>query len=233
MIRAFLRTAFLTGLTASALFSQAPAQTDTSTSDVNDPNPKRLFWIIPNFRTSPTLATYTALTPTDKYKLATQDSFDRGTIALALAFAGEAQLSNSNPSFGQGVKGYAHYAGTAYADFVIGNYLSEGVFPVLFHEDPRYFRRGTGTVPTRILYAARQLVWTRTDSGGHQFNISEVGGNAAAVAISMAYYPDNRNASDAISKLGTQIGVDLASNLLREFVPDLTRKFSHKKPATN
>jgi hypothetical protein len=42
------------------------------------------------------------LTPKEKFKIASQDSFDRGTFVLAAAFAGEAQLTNSNPSFGQG-----------------------------------------------------------------------------------------------------------------------------------
>jgi hypothetical protein len=45
---------------------------------------------------------YEPLTPKEKFKIASQDSFDRGTFVLAAAFAGEAQLTNSNPSFGQG-----------------------------------------------------------------------------------------------------------------------------------
>jgi len=43
------------------------------------------------------------LAAAEKFKAARQDSFDRGTVALAALFAGEAQLSNSNPSFGEGV----------------------------------------------------------------------------------------------------------------------------------
>src|SRR5436309_9989923 len=67
---------------------------------------KRIFWIIPNFRTSPTLAEYKPLTPKEKLNIAVQDAFDPGTVALAALFAGEGQLGNSNRSFGQGVKGY-------------------------------------------------------------------------------------------------------------------------------
>jgi hypothetical protein len=44
----------------------------------------------------------------------------------------------------------------------------------------------------------------------------------------MAYYPENRDARDGVSKLGSQLGVDMASNILKEFWPDLERKFSHK-----
>jgi len=44
---------------------------------------------------------------------------------IAAAFAGESQLTNANRSFGQGVAGYARYLGTSYADFVIGDYMTE------------------------------------------------------------------------------------------------------------
>ena len=43
------------------------------------------------------------LLPEEKFKIAAQDSFDRGTVALAVLFAGEGQLANSTPAFGQGV----------------------------------------------------------------------------------------------------------------------------------
>ena len=85
---------------------------------------------------------------------------------------------------------------------------------------------------SRLGYAAKQIFWTHKDSGGTQFNYSEVIGNATAVAISNSYYPDNRNASDAVSRLGTQLGVDMASNILKEFWPDISRKFSKKRRST-
>ncbi len=156
---------------------------------------KRIFGIVPNFRTSPSLKDYEPLPISGKFKIAAQDAFDRGTIALAALFAGESQLTNATPSFGQGVAGYARYFGTSYADYVIGDYMTEAIYPTLLHQDPRYFRRGTGT---------------------------------GAVAISQAYYPDNRTASDAVSKLGTQLGVDMASNILKEFWPDVSKKLARK-----
>lgn len=190
--------------------------------------PKRIFGFIPNYRTSPSLVNYEPLTTSQKFKLATQDSFDRGTFVLAGAFAGEAQLTNADRSFGQGAAGYGRYYGTSLADWVIGDYMTEAVFPTLLHQDPRYFRRGTGSKWSRLRYAVGQIFWTHTDSGGTQFNYSEILGNSAAVAISNAYYPDNRTASNAVSKLGTQVVVDMASNVLKEFSPDIYRMFSRK-----
>jgi hypothetical protein len=73
-----------------------------------------------------------------------------------------------------------------------------------------------------------QIFWTHRDSGGTQFNFSEVLGNSTTVAISNAYYADNRTASSAVSSLGVQLGVDMAANILKEFWPDLERKFRRK-----
>jgi hypothetical protein len=200
------------------------------TADNTPPPPesKRLLWVIPNYRTSPTLENYEPLKASEKFKIASQDAFDRGTVALAAAFAGGGQLTNSNRSFGQGAAGYAKYFGASYGNWLIGDYMTEGVFPTLLHQDPRYFRRSTGSGWSRLRYAMGQIFWTHRDSGGTQFNYSEVLGNSAAVAISNAYYADNRTASNAVSGLGVQLGVDMASNVLKEFWPDLERKFKRK-----
>jgi len=197
------------------------AQTQTKES-------KRIFWIVPNYRTSPALDNREPLTAAEKFKLASQDAFDRGTIVLGALFAGEAQLTNDNRAFGQGGAGFGRYFGAAYGDLVVGNYMSEAVFPTLLHQDPRYFRRGEGSGWSRLRYAVGQTFWTHRDSGGTQFNYSEILGNSAAVAISNAYYVDNRDARDAVSKLGMQLGVDMAANVLKEFWPDLQRKFRRK-----
>jgi hypothetical protein len=74
-----------------------------------------------------------------------------------------------------------------------------------------------------------QIFITYADSGGKQFNFSEFGGNSAAVAISMAYYPESRRASDALSKLGLQIGMDAASNVLKEFWLQGRRRASQRR----
>src|SRR5260370_29445665 len=108
--------------------------------------------------------------------------------------------------------------------------MTEAVFPTLLHQAPRYFRRGSGGGWSRLGYAMGQIVWTHRDSGGTQFNYSEVVGNSSAVAISNAYYTDNRTAANAVSKLSVQLGVDMASNILKEFWPDLERKFTRKRP---
>jgi hypothetical protein len=214
---------------------QPPAPLSPDSSIAINPAPlsdKRVLWIIPNYRTVPRPAIYKPISPREKFDIAIADSFDRGTIALAAAFAGEGQLTKSNPSFGNGIGAYGRYFGTAYADLVIGDFMTEAIYPTILHQDPRYFRRGTGGGLSRLGYATGQIFWTHRDSGHTQFNYSEIGGNATAVAISSSYYPDGRDVGGAISKFGSQIGVDMASNILKEFWPDIRKKLSREgKPS--
>jgi hypothetical protein len=72
-------------------------------------------------------------------------------------------------------------------------------------------------------------VITRTDSGRSVFNISEWGGNAIGVAISNAYYPDTRTASDNVERLIIACGTDAFSNVLKEFWPDVKKKLQKLK----
>jgi hypothetical protein len=111
--------------------------------------------------------------------------------------------------------------------------MTEAAYPSLFHQDPRYFRRGTGSAWSRLRYAVGQIFITHGDNRKTQFNVSEIGGNSTAVALSNIYNPDNRTASDAARKLGLQLGLDMAGNILKEFAPDLHRKLhkSQGKPA--
>ena len=207
--------------------SETPARIDSPQLES-----KRILGIIPNYRTSPSLQNYKPLTTGEKFKLASEDAFDRGTVGLAALFGGEAQLTNANRTFGQGAAGFARYFGAAYGDLVVGDYITEAVVPALLHQDPRYFLRGTGSGWSRLGYAMEQIFWTHRDSGGTQFNYSEVIGNSTATAISISYYADNRTAADGVSKLGMQLGVDMAANILKEFWPDLDRKFRRQHPGT-
>lgn len=192
---------------------------------------KHVLWIIPNFATSSELEHYAQLTSRQKFQVAAQDTFDRGTIALAATFAADSQISRSEPAFGGGPASYAHYWITAYSDLAIGNYMTEAIFPTFLHQDPRYFRKGSGSLWSRVGSAVGQIFWTYTDSGGRQFNYSEVAGNASAVAVSTAYYPAGRNASSAVEQLGTQIAVDVAANIIKEFWPSREREAARKSGA--
>ncbi len=146
-------------------------------------------------------------------------------MILAAAFAADAQATNANRSFGQGMKGYAQYFGASYGDFVIGNYMSEAIYPTLLHQDPRYFRRGIGSTWSRLGYSIGQIFWTHTDSDRTQFNYSEILGNSTSVAISNLYYQDNRSSRQFDNQAGhadrRRYGVERPQGILAGCEPEV------------
>jgi hypothetical protein len=213
-------------LTASAVAQQQAAQPPAASDPVAPvaPPDKRVFGVLPNYRTAESAVPFAPITAKQKMTIAAKDSFDWPLFLTGAAFAGLYQIEDQNPSFGEGLKGYAKRYGTAYGDQMIGNMMTEGIWPIILKEDPRYFRLGKGTLKRRAWYAATRIFVTRTDAGGARFNFSEVVGNSVAAAISNAYYPDTRDVRDNVEKLAIQLGTDCFSQIAKEFWPDIKRK---------
>ena len=214
---------------AEAPMEATPRQAATNPLDQVPPGGKRVFGVLPNYRTASAEMEGGSITAKQKLTIAAKDSFDYPLVILAGMFAGLDQLTDSNPSFGQGAEGYGHRLGTWYLDESIGNMMTEGVFPAILHQDPRYFRKDSGSMKSRIRYAASRVIITDKDGGRKQFNYSEWLGNSTGVAISQIYHPDNRTATDATVLLLEQVGTDAISQVLKEFWPDIKRKFFKKK----
>ena len=142
----------------------------------------------------------------------------------------ECRAENTEPSYGQGLKGYAKRYGTSYADAGIATTMTTSVFPSLLRQDPRYFQLGKGSILHRSLYSLSRIFVTRGDSGNRQFNASEILGNLGAAGISNAYHPkDDRSIGNTLSVWGTDIMWDTTGNVAKEFWPDIRRHFFKKK----
>jgi hypothetical protein len=189
---------------------------------------KRAFGVLPNYRTVEGSIPFSPLTTRQKFTIATKDTIDGPSYILAGIFSGISQMTNAHPSFGQGLEGYMHRYGTAIADQDIGNFMTEAIMPTLLHEDPRYFRNGQGSVAHRIGYAVSRVAVAKTDKGNATFNFSEFLGNGVTGAIGNAYYPDEVGFGDTMQRMFTQIGTDSISNVLKEFWPDIKRKYFNK-----
>lgn len=214
----------------------APDQSTTGTGSAPSPSNQpfgakndRLFEVLPNYTTVESEDKFGPLTRGAKFKLATDSAIDPVTFPFIgfVALLGQAQ--NSEPSYGQGLKGYAKRYGTSYGDAIIGTYMTVGVYPSILKQDPRYFQLGHGSITHRTLYSISRIFWTRTDSGGHQFNYSEIVGNLTAAGISNIYHPaEDRTLTNTLSVWGTDVMWDTISNVAKEFWPDIHRKI-HKQ----
>jgi hypothetical protein len=217
----------------SALLAQSnqTAQLATGNSAVQEGlQTKRILGIVPNFEAVSVNVTLPRQSAKEKFMGATEDSFDYSSLIFVGGLAGVGQASNSIPEFHQGAAGYARYYWHTFLDQTDENYLVEFAFPVALHQDGRYYTLGRGGVLKRTAYSFSRILITRTDSGNETFNASEIIGAGAASGISDFYYPgQERTWTKTGQRWLTNVSLDGATFVLREFWPDINNAFFHKK----
>jgi len=225
------------GLTA------APAETRTvspagagvepttgTTQPTSAPKNDRLFFVMPNYLTVENQQQTDPLSTGTKFKLSAKTMSDPITVSFIGAIALIGQARNSDPSYGQGVSGYAKRYATMYADTGISTLMTASVLPTLLHQDPRYFQLGQGGIWHRTLYSVSRIFITRGDNGALQFNSSEIAGTGVAAGISNLYHPQNqRTLGNTISVWGSDLMLNAVCNVAKEFWPDLRRKLHKPK----
>ncbi len=227
--------------------AQTPQKPTSGTS--ND----RLFMALPNFLTLENAGNVPPLTTGQKFRAVARGAFDYVQYPWYGFVAGLSQAENSEPGYGQGAEGYGKRYAAAFADGTIENFMVGAVFPSILRQDPRFFQTSEGGFKHRAGYAISRIFVTRTDSGRSQFNYSEILGSALAAGISTnTYHPrgfvtthynpatgavtyghqaSDRTLPNTLSVWGTQVGYDTITIVIKEFWPDVRRKFMAKKEA--
>lgn len=210
--------------------SVQPQGTANRAAAASVPNPStkskgRLFWVLPNYLTLENADNVPPLTPGGKFKLTAQNAFDPMEIAWYGALAGISQWENTDAVYGQGAAGYAKRYAVRFADGTIEDFFTRAIYPSIFHQDPRYYQLGKGSILHRTGYALSRVFVTRSDSGTNQFNISEILGGATASGIAaFSYHHSPRNVSNALDVWGSQVAWDALGLVMKEFWPDVRRK---------
>lgn len=187
---------------------------------------QRVLAAIPNF-----YVTYdpkaVPLSPKQKFTLAWKTVIDPFTFAVVAGTAGVQQAQDHFKEYGQGAAGYGKRFGAVYADTVTGTFIGSAIFPSLLKQDPRYFYKGTGSVPSRTAYAIANAFICKGDNGRWQLNYSGILGSLAAGGISNLYYPKNDREGFELTfeNTGIGIGTTALTNILQEF---LIRKLTPK-----
>jgi hypothetical protein len=190
---------------------------------------ERMFGVLPAYGLADAGAHLPPLTSGQKFGLATQ-YFNPYTFLFVGVEAGINQASNKPEQYGQGAEGYGKRYGAGFADGLTDTIFTTGMYPSLFHQDPRYYRLGNGGFWHRTGYAASRILVTRQDSGRKMFNFSEILGSLTSSAIGVTYYPaSQRDLSHVASRACVEFGFDAGFNVLKEFYPDIRRKFFGKK----
>ncbi len=162
----------------------------------------------------------------DKFRVVGEDLVDPITILTITFNAGISQAQNDDASFGQGAAGYGKRVGAGVADTVSSGLFKFVLYPTIFSEDPRYYRLGEGSGGTRFAHALEHAVIAHRNDGSSMFNFSEWLGTASVVVLSNVYHPGNkRGVGPAAEGIAISIGTDSGFDVLREFWPEIARKF--------
>ena len=190
---------------------------------------QRVLGIFPTFNVT-SIPDAVSLTPKQKFQLALKSATDPVTFGVAAFDAGLAQWQNSYKGYGQGAQGYFKRWGASYADSFNGAILGNALFPTLLHQDPRYFRKGTGTKTSRLWWAIESTVRAKSDGGRWEPNFSNVLGNVAAGGIANLYYPSTDRGVELTFERALTVTVEGAFGaIFVEFWPDVAHKLKKKK----
>ncbi len=220
-----------TGSGAAATLPDAPTPQASggSPSTKGPQQTKRILGVIPNFRSVSSDELLPAQTPKQKMTTALQDSFDYSAFIFVGVQAGAAMASASTPEFHQGAAGYARYYWHTFADQADENIEVEGLLPIVFHEDNRYYTKEHGNVAKRAAYSVTRALITRKDGGGETFNFSEIVGAGGAAGISSLYYPERERTWTKVGQRWlTNVLIDGGTFVFKEFWPDVNDRVFHQ-----
>jgi hypothetical protein len=162
----------------------------------------------------------------DKFVLFVMDSIDPASFLDSAFNAGLAQAQDDDLTFGQGAAGYGKRFSASFADQASSKFFTDFVFPTIFSEDPRYYRLASGSGGSRFLHAVEHVFVAHRDDGNRMFNSSEWLGTTSAVVLSNTYHPGNeRGVAAALQMVGFSVIQDMGFDVLREFWPEISRKF--------
>lgn len=174
--------------TTSSVEVSPHTQYELAEAQVKAEEKQRLLFIVPNFYVS-YIPNPAPLTAGQKMRLAFRSMIDPYQFINTGINAGWDQARNNYPGYGQGAAGFAKRYGADYGDVISGTIVGAGLMPSLLRQDPRYFYKGTGSIPSRVGYALLAIVRTKGDNGQWQPNYSGFLGGLAAGAISNSYLP--------------------------------------------
>jgi hypothetical protein len=146
------------------------------------------------------------------------------SLAKSAFTSGIDQWRDSPPEWGQGMAGYGRRygskTGTRAAENGIG-FLTAAAL----HQDPRYFRSVETGVWRRTRYALERTVVTRSDNGRETIAIWNITAHYGAQFVSNIWRPDRVTpVPDTLARGSISMGYAAASNLFKEFWPDIRQR---------
>jgi len=167
-----------------------------------------------------------------KFGLFVDQSIAPFHFVTSAAGAGIDQARNSLPGYGQGMGGYGKRFGSSLATSTSNSFFGTFVLSSMLRRDPRYFVTMHGGFGHRVGYALSRIVVTRTDEGKLGANWPGIIAPLLAESLANSYLPvKEQTGARTLKRYGIRIGLNTASNALREYWPTIFRSLRITKIA--
>lgn len=214
--------------TAPASQTTAPAPAQSSQDQLHQEEKQRILGVMPTFNMTNNKSAL-PLTSVQKFQLFFKSTTDPWTFGLAAISAGIGQAEDSPPEWQGGVEGYAKRFGAGYTDTFDGNLWGNAILTSWWHEDPRYYRKGTGSFTSRAWWAAGSSFWCKRDKGTWGPNYANVIGNLIGGGIANVYYPPSqRGIGPTFEHSASVTGYGILGAEFIEFWPDIANHYVKK-----
>lgn len=223
-ILALLKTSGLSSLRQPQT-QQRPRDKTKYSSSATAGSPGHIFWVVPAYKVDYQHA-FKPLTAREKFQEWAESTYDPLGVAIGAVEAGTLQYSSADGfcGYGHGWAGYGKCFGSMQLDSTDSSFIGDYALTVLLHQDPRYFRLGSGSLAARSWYAITRVFVTHKDSGGVTFYTSALTGTIVAATVSNLYYPQTDvGVGPTISRIGIDLGNTALYNGAAEFWPDIHR----------
>jgi hypothetical protein len=165
----------------------------------------------------------TPLTTSEKAVTRFERMIDPLTLLYSAAGAGIGQWRDEPPEWRQGAGGFGRRFAASEGWKITQNSVALG-FDKAFGLDPRFHPSTETRFWPRLGSAMAQTLVAYKDSGGRAFNYSQVCGSYGASLISNSWFPSHSNGvGDALERGTIGLGLNTASNVAKEFWPDIRR----------
>jgi hypothetical protein len=167
-----------------------------------------------------------------KFELFVDQSIAPFHFVTSAAGSGIDQARNALPGYGQGMSGYGKRFGSSLATATSNSFFGTFVLSSMLRRDPRYFPALHGGFGHRVAYALSRIVVTRTDEGKLGANWPGMFAPLLAESLANSYLPvREQTAGRTFQRFGIRLGLNTASNALREYWPTIFRSLRLTKIA--
>jgi hypothetical protein len=198
--------------------SSAQARIDPSLPEAPLPH-KRAFLLFPGYDVmQQTTEPVAPLRPRQKFVLVFRSVTDVSYLVRAGLVTVYDEALGVGPSYGPQAGGDAELFGYNAASLASTFFFSDALVPALAHQDPRYFRKGSGPLKSRVWWALRCEFVAFSDRGTPMPNYGVLVGDAVATLLSDTYLPASSvSVGKNFEGYGIKLGSGFGLGLLHEF----------------